>query len=176
MYEASYGGSEIAAELPPATVQVRYFSYSPVVSVVAWRPGEPGYGLRGWIRRDGSLIMDHRIFVSTYYHPAVRAFPRAMIPTRPLLMTGVSHDVHACAFGDRCSPWETFGARVPDKVLRATGDSIPVRFYTYGGRDLVITFHRDLIGAYLAKVDSVSAELRRRSGRPSESWGNQDRR
>jgi hypothetical protein len=143
-------------------VQVRYFSFSPTVSVVAWTRGS-GYGLRGWIRGDGSLVMDHRVYVSTYYHPAVRSFPWASIPSRPLFMTGISRDDYACYFGESCSPFETFGAFIPDKVLRPGRDNIPVTFYAYDGRELVVTVQQQLIDAYLVTVDSVSAELRRRS-------------
>lgn len=148
----------------PATVQVRYFSFSPVVSVVAWSPAEAGYGLRAWIRRDGSLIRDHRIYVSTYYEPAVRAYPHAAVPPRKLLMTGIAHDVYACYFGDSCSPFESYGARIPDDLLRASTDSIAVTFYgRRGGPGLTVTVRRELIEAYLEKVDSVSVELRRSS-------------
>lgn len=144
------------------TVEVRYFPFSPTVAVVAWAPAEAAYGLRAWIRRDGSLIRDHRLYVSTYYEPAVRAFPQAVVPSKPLLVTGISHDIYACYFGDSCSPPETFGARVPDEVLRGR-DSVAVKFYGRGGRELVVTIRRDLIDAYVAAVDSVSAALRRRT-------------
>jgi hypothetical protein len=151
------------AQTDSVIVQVRYFSFSPTVSVVAWTRGS-GYGLRGWIRGDGSLVMDHRVYVSTYYHPTVRSFPWASIPSRPLFMTGISRDDYACYFGKSCSPFETFGAFIPDKVLRPSRNSIPVTFYAYDGREIVVTVHHQLIDAYLATVDSVSAELSRRNG------------
>jgi hypothetical protein len=145
----------------PATVQIRYFTFSPSVSVVAWDPAENGFGLRAAIGRNGSIIRDHRIFVSTYYDPAVRAFPNAAVASTKLLLTGVSHDLYACYFGD-CSPAETFGARIPDELLRAHRDSVPVTFYARGGRALTLTVHRAVIDSYLAAVDSVRAALRRR--------------
>lgn len=155
----------VATALERATVQVRYFSFSPTISIVAWSPTEAGYGLRAWIRRDGSLIRDHRLYVSTYSDPALRAFSRAVVPPSVLLMTGISPDVYACYFSRRCSPSETFGARIPDEVLRAHRDSLVVTFYGGGGREFMITVRRDLIDAYLAAVDAISAELRSRSSR-----------
>jgi hypothetical protein len=154
-------GDTIGATPEPATVQVRYFSFSPTVSVVAWASSEAGYGLRAWMRRDGSLIRDHRIYVSTFYEPAVRAYPHAAVPPRKLRMTGISRDVYACYFGERCSPPETYGARIPDELLRASRDSVAVTFYGRG-RELTVTVRRDLIDAYLTAIDSVRAQLRRR--------------
>ena len=144
----------------PATIELRYFRFSPTVSVVGWTDDDTGYGLRGVVRRDGSLVRDHRLFVSTYYVPDVRAFPHAVVPTGPLKVTGISRDTYHCYFGDKCSPYETFGARIPDKILRANRDSVAVTFYSSGGRKLIVTVQRNLIDAYLAAVDSVSTALR----------------
>jgi hypothetical protein len=151
----------VAAVSDSITVQVRYFPYSPTVSVVAWMADEPAFGLRGWVRRDGSLSGEHLIYVGTYYHPGVTYFPRATIPFRRLSPGGFYGDVYACYFGEKCSPFDAYGATIPDQILRATNASLPVRFYDYGGRDMTITINHKLIAAYLAKVDSVSAELRR---------------
>ena len=144
----------------PATIELRYFRFSPTVSVVGWTDEDTGYGLRGTVRRDGSLVRDHRLFVSTWYVPDVRAFPHAVVPSGPLKMIGVSRDTYHCYFGDKCSPYETFGARIPDKILRANRDSVAVTFYSSGGRKLIVTVQRNLIDAYLAAVDSVSTALR----------------
>lgn len=146
----------------PPTIEVRYFPFSPTVSVVGWTATDAGYGLRAWLRRDGSLVRDHRLYVSTYYVPQMRSFHLAAVPPRALKMTGTSRDIYACYFG-RCSPFETLGVRIPDELLRANRDSVAVRFYGRGGRELVVTVRRDLIDAYLSSVDSISAALRRRS-------------
>lgn len=159
---AASGADAIAAVTDTITVQVRYFSFSPTVSVIAWRAEEPSYGLRAWVRRDGSVVGEHQVYVSTYHHPSVTSLPWAITPFRPLRVSGVSRDIYSCYFGNSCSPYETFGASIADDFLRDKHDSIPVTFYDYRGREMVITIHQPLIAAYLATIDSVSAELRRR--------------
>ena len=144
----------------PATIEVRYYAHSPTVTVVGWDPTETAFGLRAWLRRDGSLIRDHRLYVSTYYTPARPAFTRAVTPYRPLELTGISRDVYSCAGGSPCSPPETFGAFIPDALLRSNRDSIAVTFYNRRGRELLITLHRNLIEAYLGRLDSVVAVMR----------------
>jgi hypothetical protein len=99
--------------------------------------------------------------VGTYYEPWVRSLYFAAAPPRQFQMTGVSRDAYACYFG-KCSPFETIGVRIPDEFLREIRDSVAVTLYGRGGRELTITVRRDLIDAYLAAVDSVSAELRKR--------------
>ena len=148
------------AEQP--TIEVRYFRWSPTVSIVGWDADETEYGLRAVVRRDGTLVRDHRLYVSTYIVYGTREFSRAMTPTRPLLLTGLSRDPRPCQGGPICTPPETFGAWLPDALLRANRDSVTVRFYGRSGRELVITLRRELIDAYLHAVDSVIAELRQR--------------
>ncbi len=146
----------------PTTIEVRYYAHSPTVTIVGWDPTETAYGLRAWLRRDGSLIRAHRLYVSTYYTPARPAFTRAVTPSRPLELTGISRDVHWCVGGRPCSPPETFGAFIPDSLLRSNRDSIAVTFYNRRGRELLITLHRDLIDAYLGRLDSVVAVMRKK--------------
>jgi hypothetical protein len=144
----------------PATIEVRYYAHSPTVTIVGWDPAETAFGLRAWLRGDGSLIRDHRLYVSTYYTPARPAFTRAVTPDRPLELTGIARDVYSCAGGSPCSPPETFGAFIPDALLRSHRDSLAVTFYNGRGRELLITLHRDLIEAYLGRLDSVVAVMR----------------
>jgi hypothetical protein len=146
----------------PATIEVRYYAHSPTVTVVGWDASEIAYGLRAWLRRDGSLIEGHRLYVSTYYTAGRPAFERAVTPSRPLELTGITRDVRPCSGGTPCLPAETFGALVPDQLLRSNGDSIPVTFYDRAGRELHITLHRDLIDAYLGRLDSVVAVMRKK--------------
>jgi hypothetical protein len=158
-------------------VQVREYSRSPTVSVVAWMPDANAYGLRATVRRDGTLIQDHTLYVSTYYgnvsiSPYVspvylrqargRGFVTTVVPEdQVLLSTGILRDVQSCFGWPKCSPYETRGVRVPDAVLRANRDSLAVRFYGSAGSELIITVYRDLIDPYLATVDSLSAALRK---------------
>lgn len=160
-------------------VQVRYFSHSPTVTVVAWRAEHPGYGLRGQIRPDGSLVREHLIYVSASYRPEMPQFPRASIPSMPLRAYKGLRDADACRFGE-CSPHAAMTALMPDPVLRATRDALPVRFYedvaarrnqpgsaapdvAGGPREFTITVDPALVSAYLATVDSVTSELRKRN-------------
>lgn len=151
-------GSEIRT---PATVEVRGYPHSPVVSVVGWTSDDIGYGLRTWVRRDGSPAIDHRLYVSTYYVGARPSFTRAGTPSRPLELTRRSRDVYACSGGPPCSPYDTFGALIPDTFLRSNRDSLAVTFFGRDGQELLITVRRDLIDAYLGAVDSLAAVLRK---------------
>jgi hypothetical protein len=152
----------IGARADSTEVQLRYFSFSPTVSVVAWPAADAGYGLRAMVRRDGSLVRDHSLYVGTYYEPWVRSLYLAVAPPRQFRRQGVSRDSFACYFG-KCSPFETLGIRITDEFLRANRDSVAVTLYGHDGRAVTITVRRDLIEAYLAAVDSVSAALRKRS-------------
>jgi len=142
------------------TVQVRDYPGSPTVSVVAWNIDEDGFGLRGTLRRsDGTLVYGHRFYISTYFEPAMRSYHLATTSSMGLEILGVSRDSYACFYG-RCSPMQAIGVRVPDDVLRANRDSLPIRFIGRGGRELTVTVYRDVIDAYLAKVDSLAAAIR----------------
>jgi hypothetical protein len=158
-------------------VQVREYTRSPAISVVAWAPDDSGYGLQAMVRRDGTLVRDHRFYVSTVYlgtgffrntaasfgHGALdrRGFVEMIAPQELLLeREGIARDVHYCFGWPRCSPRETGGARVPDSVLRASRDSVSVRFYDRYATEMVFTLRRDVIDPYLRAVDSVAAALR----------------
>lgn len=171
-------GSAADAAADSVTIQVRYFSHSPNVSVVAWRDATPEYGLRTQIRHDGSWVPVHSIYVSGYYQPVMPQAPRAMIPSISLQAYSAFRDADACRFG-ACSPEAIMGARIEDQTLRAARDSFPVRFYegaaTHhsrpgvtgqnpqpGLREFTVTLGPALIAAYLATVDSVRRELGRR--------------
>src|SRR6266540_46501 len=65
--------------------------------------------------------------------------------------------------GRPCSPPETFGALIPDALLRSNADSLAVLFYDRAGDRLLITIHRDLIDAYLGRLDSVVALMQRKA-------------
>lgn len=163
----SISAAESAASADTPTVVVRYYSFSPTVAVVAWEVEEGAYGLRATVRRDGSLVQDHQFFVSTYYFVDLRSFARAnwhaftreMELARPLVFTGFSRDVHHCEGDKRCSAYETLSARIPDDFLRASRDSVVVKIRGRGGREEIITLHREMIDRYLEKLASVSAEL-----------------
>jgi hypothetical protein len=158
-------------------VQVREYNRSPTVNVVAWAPDDNGYGLQAMVRRDGTLLRDHRFYVSTAYlgagffrntaatfgHAGLdgRRFIEMIAPQELLLeREGIVRDVHYCFGWPRCSPRETGGARVPDSVLRASRDSVSLKFYDRYATEMIVTLRRDVIDPYLRAVDSVSAALR----------------
>jgi len=141
--------------------------------VLAWEPDENGLGLSTELRRDGSLVSDHRLYVSTYYNgrisltdaPLLRRanwnVAEAVVPAHQVLLsTGVSRDPYHCYWGP-CSPYEVRGIRIRDEMLRSNRDSIAVKLYGRGDAPLVVTVRRDLIAAYLSTVDSVAAALRK---------------
>jgi hypothetical protein len=177
-YDTSSSVSDGAdARSEPPIVQIRQYPHSPTVAIVAWAPDDNGFGLSAWLRRDGSLVHDHQLYVSTYYNGGVALTNVALLRARwnvaetivpanqVLLSTGISRDPYHCYWGAECSPYEVRGLRVRDEMLRANRDSIAVRIYGRGGTEMVITLHRELIDAYLSTVDSVSAELRKSSAR-----------
>ena len=153
----------LANRVEPPTVEVRDFSWSTTVAIVAWSMDETQYGLRTWLRRDGTYDLFHRLYVNTYYVPASRQISRADGMGRPLDLTGISRDPHYCFTWPTCSPFETFGALIPDALLRANRDSVTVTFRSRTGTEVPITVRRELVDAYLAAVDSVTAALRGKS-------------
>jgi hypothetical protein len=156
----SVPAAEPEAEPEPPRVQVRHFSFSPEVAVLAWGAADAAYGLRASLDRSGALVRDHRLYVSAYYEPALAAFPRAKLASRPLMVNGIRSDPWACHFGD-CSPPRAFEARIPDDLLRSHRDSAVIRFHADDGRELILRVAPEVVDAYLAAVDSVSARLRR---------------
>ena len=155
-----------------AVVRVRQFPQSSTVTVVAWGASDPRYGLRAMLRRDGSLIRDYNLYISTGYAPvtsgsgiliAPRNYVQTVAPAgHALRYNGVFRDNNPCQGGDGCSPTESFSARVPDELLRSGLDSLTVRLAARGGTDATITVPGELIVAFLTAVDSVSTALRDR--------------
>jgi hypothetical protein len=155
--------SQDAVAPDSAAVELRSYRHSPHVEIVSWTTDDWAFGLRARLRRDGSLVRDHRLYVSTYSSVAAGSrINSALTPTRPLRLTGVSRDDRACAGGKSCLPVETFGVRIPDDLLRSNRDSLPVTFHARDGHELMVTLQRDLINTYLAAVDSVSLSLRKK--------------
>jgi hypothetical protein len=156
--------TDSAAE--PPIVQVRDYWRSSTVTVVAWDPDEAAIGLRTAVTRRGELAGglragDHRLYMTPLYARDMGGFRHSyVIPGQPLLGAGTQRDLYTCFFGTECSPMVTVGVRVPDSLLRANRDSLVVNF-TPGVRDQwTITLRRELIDAYLAKVDSLIADVK----------------
>lgn len=151
--------------MAPPIVQVRDFRRSSVVSVVAWEADEARIGLRSEVSRNGTLVGgrlgDHLLFLTPFYVWYMGGFAHAVAePGKPLLGTRVRSDPYNCFLGSPCSPMTTVGVRLPDSLLRANRDSLVVTFLP-GGRDpWAVVLRRELIAAYLMKVDSVVAAMR----------------
>jgi hypothetical protein len=151
----------------PPIVQVRGFSHSAVVSVVAWDADDAEFGLRTSITRSGDLdgglrFGDHRLYVTPLYARAMGGFKYAVDTVGNLLLrTGTQRDVYSCFHGNKCSPMIALGVRMPDSLLRSNRDSLVVTFIPEVGESWTITVRRELIAAYLTKVDSIVAEMRK---------------
>ncbi len=151
----------------PPIVQVRDFWRSSVISVVAWDADDAAFGLRTAVSRNGTLVGgrrvgDHTLYVTSFYAWYMGGFAHATaVPGKPLLGAGWQSDPHSCFFGRQCSPETAVGVRVPDSLLRANRDSLVVTFLPIVRDPWTITLRRELIAAYLTKVDSVVAEMRK---------------
>jgi hypothetical protein len=158
--------ADTATDAPPV-VQVREFPHSSAVSVVAWDADDATIGLRTSVNRTGTLVGglrfgDHRLYMTPSYVRNMGGFKYATVTRGQLLLgTGWEGDPYSCFYGKECSPMVTVGVRLPDSLLRANRDSLVVTFYPTVQEPWTITLRRDLIAAYLNKVDSVVAELRK---------------
>jgi hypothetical protein len=156
-----------AAGVGAPVVQVREFWRSSVVSVVAWDPDDAAFGLRTSVTRTGDLVGglrfgDHQLYMTPLYAQYMGGFKYATVTLGDFLLgTGAQRDPYSCFYGKHCSPMVTVGVRVPDSLLRANRDSLVVTFYPRVQEPWTITLRRELITAYLNKVDSVVAELRK---------------
>jgi hypothetical protein len=151
--------------LAPPIVQVRDYWRSAIVSVVAWDADDATFGLRASVSRSGKLVGgvrfgDHRLYLTPILAHYMGGFAHAAVmPDHLLLAAGTQRDSYACFYGRNCSPMVTLGVSVPDSLLRANRDSLVVTFFPRVMEPWTLTLRRGLIAAYLAKVDSVVAEM-----------------
>lgn len=164
---ALHGVAIDPAAVPPPVVQVREFWRSSVISVVAWDVDDAAFGLRASVSRTGELVGgrqfgDHRLYLTPLYARDMGGFKHASVTLgQPLLGEGTQRDSYSCFYGKECSPMVTFGVGIPDSILRANRDSLVVTFFPIVYEPWTITLRRELITAYLNKVDSVRADVRR---------------
>lgn len=149
-------------------VQVRDFSNTPVVAIVAWDAGNADVGLRTRVDRDGKDLGDarvgeHRLYLSSVFADAQGGFAHAVTHDGKLLRTtGNARDVDACRLGNVCSPRETVGLGVSDEWLRQHRDSLVVTLRPRAGQNWTIRIDGSVINAYLSAIDSVSAAMKKR--------------
>jgi hypothetical protein len=164
---AAYDDVSATTPLPPPIVQVRDYWGSSVVSIVAWDADDPSFGLRTSVTRTGELVGgtrfgDHRLFVSRLVARAMGGFKYASVTEGKLLLrTGTQRDDYACFYGKTCSPMVAEGVRLPDSVLRASRDSLTVTFFPGMLEPWSHTLRGELVAAYLEKVDSVVAAMKK---------------
>lgn len=161
----SVPSESVAAFRANATVQVRDIPNTPSIAIVAWTPGSGEYGLRTRIGRDGEHLGvsrkgEHRLYLDSKFAENQGGFAHASVNGKVLRSTGSERDMDACKFGE-CSPQTTVGVGVSDEVLRENKDKFVVQLRPRGQRPWEITLRQDLIEAYLAAVDSVSASLKK---------------
>ncbi len=147
-------------------IQVRDIPSQNTVSVVAWSGAETGVGIRTRVGRDGKIVGegklgDHRLYVDASIADAKGGFTRAVaLPSQNLRLLGKVKDTEACRFGP-CSPMETYGVQIADKMLREGKGDLTVQFRPSTGDNWEYTLRRDLIDAYLATVDSLAAAFKK---------------
>jgi hypothetical protein len=157
-----------ASDDRPPVVQVRDYWGSASVAIVAWDQDDPDFGLRTRVTRTGKLLGglragDHTLYMTPYLLRDMGGFAHAAVdPKRgELLSTGAGRDDYACFYGTQCSPRFIVGIRVPDSLLRENSDGLEVTFFPRVQDPWTLYLRRQLISAYLAKVDSVVKEMKR---------------
>lgn len=146
-------------------VEVRTYSISPTLSVIAWDAAEPEWGIRTVVPRNGerrpatSRLTDHRLYIATTAIVEPGGPRRASLDSHALRLDPVMRESHACD-GGNCLPAATYGIAIPDTIMRSDRDSLVVKLYTRTDSELSFTLRRDLIAGYLRAVDSVTAALR----------------
>ena len=149
-------------------VQVRDFSNTPTVAIVAWDSDNADVGLRTRLGRDGKDLGDarvgeHRLYLTSVFVDARGGFAHAVAQDGKLLRTtGSARDMDACRLDNICSPRETIGLGVSDEWLRLHRDSLVVTLRPRTGQDWTVRIDGRVINAYLNTIDSVSAAMKKK--------------
>ena len=149
-----------SSRVPSPTVMVRDFPGSSSVTIIAWNPGSPAFGLRTDVPRKGGTWRYHWLYVATNSVPE-REMAKVTGMNRSLRLQASTKDEQNCFGGKGCAPEEYFSARIPDDVLRANLDGVSVKFLTKSGNELEYTVRREVVDAYLVAVDSVRAAFKK---------------
>ena len=165
--ESSTTSVAAADSIPPRpVVQAREYAQSAVINVLGWDANDAAIGLSTAVTRSGELSGgrqrgDHRLYMTPLVVEEMGGFKYASIDFRhQLLPTPTERDAYACFYGRDCSPTVTLGVRVPDSLLRANKDSLVVTFFPTVLRPWKVLVPREVVNAYLKKVDSVVAAVR----------------
>lgn len=159
---ALIGAATLAATAFGNVIQIRDVPSSNTIPVVAWSSSESAVGIRTRVGRDGKIAGegragDHRFYIDVAVADGKGGFTRAVaLPNTNLRLIGKATDNDACRFGP-CSPRDTYGVQIADKLLREGKGDLTVQFRPATGDNFEYTLPRTLIDAYLATVDSIAA-------------------
>lgn len=139
-------------------VQVRDFPNASIVDIVAWDAMNPQFGLRTFVRRNGTPDRYHRFWLTADFAGArdattAQGFSRT-------LQVNIQNDNQNCWNG-KCTPTTTVGARVNDNWMRDAKGDAEVKFISSSGYEIPLSVKRGVVDAYLAAIDSVSKALKK---------------
>ncbi|MBK3735694.1 hypothetical protein GAY29_21850 [Azospirillum brasilense] len=111
--------------------------------------------LRSWVDR-ASGTASHQLYVVDYYEGSGWRFWSRVNGEGgdQLEFVSISREVGSCGRYTGCGHYETFGATIPDKVLRdrtATGYS--VKFFAKNGEEKVVTITPQMISLQIEAID-----------------------
>lgn len=147
-------------QLSRVKVRIEDDQFERVTRIVGPSVSERGatHFLRSFVL-SGRSPTSHQFYVIDRYGGDWKFWRRAAAPGYPLEFTEISRDVGSCRNG--CTLTESFAAEIPDSLLRASRDSLAVKFYAKSGDQMVLVLRPVQIAAQLAAVDSVVAAQRK---------------
>jgi hypothetical protein len=127
-------------------------------------PSTNFFTLRSWIdTRTGEI--DDQLYVEDSYFGAKRSWNAASTNGQVLRFVPISNNEISCE--QNCSYAEEFAAAIPDPLLRASTQGLPVRFTAKSGADKIILVPAELIQKQVAAIDQARATLTTAAARPA---------
>jgi hypothetical protein len=119
-------------------------------------PSTNFFTLRSWLDT-GTGETVHQLYVEDSYFGAKRSWNAASTNGQALRFVPISNNEISCE--QNCSYAEEFAAALPDPLLRASPQSLTVRFTAQSGADKLILVPAELIRKQLAAVDQARTTL-----------------
>ena len=147
---------------PPPSVKIEDSKFENTVTFVGIQKsyGDDKYNkyfLRSWLHKTSDEVR-HQLYVSDYYKGDWEFWSRANSQdAQPLEFVSISRDVIYCGSYGGCSHAESFGALIPDAILKAHQDSFTVKFYAKSGKEMVITLTSQQIQMQLKAIEDFQA-------------------
>jgi hypothetical protein len=114
------------------------------------------YLLRSWVNKKSGQVT-HQLYITNFYYGDWIFWSRASSEdAQPLEFIAMQSKVIDCAYS-RCSYSETFGALIPDAVLRIHQHGISVKFYAKTGKEMVIRLTSQQIQLQLKAIEDFQA-------------------